>query len=106
NGEAKATLALLEEQASWSPNLVAMSAQESASGYVLEGTKLFVPDAGVADFFVCAARVGSELALFVVPSTAAGLRIEHMPSIDPTRPLYSTTFQRAQLSADALLARG
>src|ERR1700730_14354010 len=50
NGEAKSTLALLEEHASWSPEAVAMSAKQGSSAYVLHGAKLFVPDAGVSDY--------------------------------------------------------
>ena len=63
-GEAKATLALLEASASWSPDAIRMK----ASGLTLNGEKLFVPDAGVADFLTVAARMDGDLALFVVPS--------------------------------------
>jgi alkylation response protein AidB-like acyl-CoA dehydrogenase len=106
NGEAKSTLALLEEHASWAPEAVAMSAKEGSAGYLLQGTKLFVPDAGVSDYLVCAARIVGEPALFVVPAAAPGVRIEPMPSIDATRPLYAVAFDRVPLSEEGLLARG
>lgn len=106
DGAAKSTLGLLEESASWAPEAVALAARQNRSGYVLQGTKLFVADAGVSDFLVCAARIGSELALFVVPSNAAGLRIERMPSIDTLRPLYAIGFEGVTLTEDDLLARG
>src|SRR5205085_458265 len=80
SGEAKSTLALLESHASWSPEAVAMSARQDSSGYVLQGTKLFVPDAGVSDMLVCAARIGRELALFAVPARMPEIGIERMPS--------------------------
>jgi alkylation response protein AidB-like acyl-CoA dehydrogenase len=106
SGETKATLALLEEHASWSPHDVKMSAKKGSSGYTLSGTKLFVPDAGVADLLVCAANVGEELAVFVMPINTPGLLIERMPTIDNTRPLYSVSFDNAALPEDSLLARG
>ena len=110
SGETKATLALLEEHASWSPHDVKMVAKTAAttsgSGYTLSGSKLFVPDAGVADLLVCAAKIDQELAMFVVPAKTPGVKIERMPSIDNTRPLYAVTFENAALSADTLLARG
>ncbi|MDQ2947009.1 MAG: acyl-CoA/acyl-ACP dehydrogenase [Acidobacteriota bacterium] len=106
SGEAKATLAMLEEHASWSPHDVKMSAKKGSSGYTLSGSKLFVPDAGVADLLVCAAKIGQELAIFVIPAKTPGLRIERMPAIDSTRPLYAVTFENAGLPAESLLAQG
>jgi alkylation response protein AidB-like acyl-CoA dehydrogenase len=98
-GEAKATLAMLEDSASWSPDAVAMK----ASGLTLNGTKLFVQDAGVSDFILVAARMDGDLALFVVPSNAPGLRITHLPAMDATRRLYEVEFNAV---AAELLAHG
>jgi len=98
-GEARATLALLEDSASWSPDAVKMN----ASGLLLTGRKLFVPDADVADFLVCAARMDGDLALFVVPSGARGLQITPSPSIDGTRKLYEVSFESVPVE---LLAQG
>src|SRR5271156_5031083 len=58
-GEAKATVALLEDSASWSPDAVQMR----ASGLTLNGRKLFVPDAAVADFLLVVARMDGDLGL-------------------------------------------
>jgi alkylation response protein AidB-like acyl-CoA dehydrogenase len=98
-GEAKATLALLEDSASWSPDAVQMK----ASGLTLNGRKLFVPDAAVADILLVAARMDGELALFLVPSNAPGLRITNLPAMDATRKLYEVTFDNV---AAELLAQG
>src|SRR5579864_5934360 len=102
-GEAKATVALLEDSASWSPDAVKMK----ASGLSLTGRKLFVPDAAVADFLIVVARMEGELALFVVPSNARGLRITHLPAMDATRKLYEVTFDStpAELLAQGQRAR-
>src|SRR5579871_3378675 len=90
-GQAKATLALLEDSASWSPDAVQMK----ANGLALNGRKLFVPDASVADFLIVAARMDGDLALFVVPSDARGLSIANMPAMDNTRKLFEVEFNSA-----------
>jgi alkylation response protein AidB-like acyl-CoA dehydrogenase len=100
-GEARSTLALLEDSASWSVDAVQL---EARSGNTLRGRKLFVPDAGVADFLVVAARMEGELALFAVPREAKGIAITPMPSVDNTRKLYEVDFDN--VVAEHLLARG
>ena len=98
-GEAKATVALLEDSASWSSEAVQMK----AAGLTLNGRKLFVPDAAVADFLVVVARMDGDLAIFIVPSNAKGLRITNLPAMDATRKLYEVTFDNV---AAELLAQG
>lgn len=105
-GELKATLALLEESASWSNDAVRMQACATADGYRLNGRKVFVPDAEVAAIVVCAARLGAELALFIVPNGSKGMTLRPTPAMDGTRKLYEVMFDAVALAPDALLARG
>ena len=98
-GEAKATAALLEDSASWSPD----APQLKAVGPSLTGRKLFVPDAAVADFIVVSARLDGDLALFLVPANAPGLHISATPAMDNTRPLFAVTFDSTPAE---LLAQG
>jgi alkylation response protein AidB-like acyl-CoA dehydrogenase len=109
-GEAKATLAVTEANARWdAAGIAATSAREAAGGFVLSGTKLFVPDAHQADLLVVAARSrdGSTMedgvSLFLVPRDAAGLAIALLPSIDETRKLCEVRFDNVQVPAGALL---
>ena len=104
HGEAKATLALLEESASWSPDAVNLRATTSGSGYLLDGQKLFVSDAAVADFVICTARLDGELALLLVPK--GGFRATLMPALDLTRKMYEVNFPSATIPAANLLCRG
>ena len=62
DGEAKATVALLEAAGDWNPDAVQLQASETATGLTLNGTKLFVADAGAVDSIVTVARLGSDLA--------------------------------------------
>ncbi len=105
-GEARATVAFLEENASWSPERVRMHAYSGSGGYVLSGNKRFVPDAAVADFVICAARLDGELALFIVPSNASGMVARPTPALDGTRKLYELMFDSVPVPEDALLAKG
>jgi len=84
-GQARATLALVEAAGSWDPDGLKIS----AAGGKLNGTKLFVPDAAVADFIVVVARDG----VFVVEAKAAGLHIEPMKGMDLARKIYAVEFK-------------
>src|SRR5438093_1466481 len=55
-GEAKATLAWTEPSARWDAAGVTTTARAADGGWVLSGTKLFVPDAHLADVLVVVAR--------------------------------------------------
>ena len=105
-GEAKATVALLEAGGDWEPDAVQLTATETATGLTLNGAKLFVSDAGAADYIVTAAHVGADLVLAVVASNAAGLSIKPMPSIDATRHLYEVTYSNVEVASADVLARG
>ena len=94
-GEKKSTLALLEAAARWDAAGVRMKA--------LDGKKMFVPDAAVADFLIVAARAGSDLALYVVDAKAPGVCVKPAPAMDATRKLYEVAFSGV---AGELLASG
>jgi len=87
-GEKKSTLALLESSARWDADGVRMKA--------LDGKKMFVPDAGVADFLIVAARAGAELALFAVHGKDPGVEIQPSPAMDATRKLCEVSFTGVQ----------
>ena len=103
-GEATATVAFLEESAVASPEALRMQARAAGGGYVLDGAKLFVPHAAIADFIVVIAKLDGQVALLVVPSKAAGMRISPMSSMDMTRKQYEVVFSGVQ--ASDLLAAG
>ena len=75
-GQLIVTLALTEPSARWDAAGVETTAAQSGDGWTLNGTKLFVPNAHVADTYVVAARTGAgerDITLFIVPSDAAGV---------------------------------
>src|SRR5271169_2248347 len=98
-GEARATVAILESNASWNPEDV----QLTASNGKLSGEKVFVTDAAIADFIIVVARNG----VFVVDSKANGLKISSMSAVDLTRKLYVVEFTNTpaeEIGASADLA--
>ena len=106
-GEAKSTLALLERSASWDLDAVKLEARrQTGGGLLLQGEKLFVGDAAIADFLLVAARLEGELALFIVPSQTHGMEKSVTPGVDLTRRLYRVSFDHTPVLAENLLARG
>src|SRR4051812_33634116 len=104
-GEAKATLAWTEPNARWDAAGITAEAREAGGGFVLSGTKMFVPDAHLADVIVMAARTsdGSTMedgvSLFLVPKDAAGLAVTRLPSIDETRKLCEIRLDNVRVPA-------
>jgi alkylation response protein AidB-like acyl-CoA dehydrogenase len=84
-GQARATLALVEAAGSWDTDGLKIS----AAGGKLNGQKLFVTDAAVADFIVVVARDG----VFVAEAKAPGLHIELMKGMDLARKIYAVEFK-------------
>jgi alkylation response protein AidB-like acyl-CoA dehydrogenase len=110
-GEVIGTLALHETDGGADPGYVQMGAQSNDNGFVLEGTKLFVPDAHVADVIVCAARTSTGedpttgITLFLLDPKADGVSISLLPTMDGTRKLCSLELKGVQVGADGILGR-
>ena len=99
-GKAKATVALLEESASFDTDAVRLEATAVDGGIKLTGKKLFVPDASVSDYIITAARLGADIVLCFVDRNATGVTIKPMPSIDATRQLYEVEFNDVMVAAE------
>jgi alkylation response protein AidB-like acyl-CoA dehydrogenase len=108
-GKAKATLAWTEPNARWDAAGVTTTATESGKGFVLNGVKLFVPDAHLADVIVVVARTREStssdegIGLFLVPKDARGLQIKLLPTMDQTRKICEVRLNDLSVGADALL---
>jgi alkylation response protein AidB-like acyl-CoA dehydrogenase len=108
-GEVKAALAWTEPTLRWDAAGVTLPAREAGGGFTLSGTKLFVPDAHLAELLVVAARSrdGSTMedgvSLFLVPRDAAGVAVSLMPTIDETRKLCEVSFDNVVVPQAALL---
>ena len=97
-GELKATIAFLEESASWEVDEIKLKATREGGSFQLSGRKLFVPDAGIAELLICVARDRDGLALLPVERGAEGLSVKAMPSMDGTRKLHEVAFENVRLA--------
>jgi len=87
-GKRLMTLAMTETGGTYTPKGINLSAVMKNDQYVLNGTKLFVPDAHVADTIICAARTGDPkpdesdgISLFLVDAKSSGLKVELLDTL-------------------------
>ena len=81
DGSVIATPALLDENARYGPDSVSMTAERRDSGYVLNGTKMFVEYANSADLMLVPARSEGCVVLLMVPTSADGINLTRLDSI-------------------------
>ena len=106
-GEKLVTLAFDERGARGDVSRIQATATPEDGGYRLEGMKLGVLDAHVADAIIVAARVGGtddvgELGLFVIPRGAEGLEVERHVALD-LRNAATVKLAGVKVSADQVL---
>jgi alkylation response protein AidB-like acyl-CoA dehydrogenase len=85
SGDLIMTMALTEPSAKWTADGVQLEARKDGGDYVLNGTKLFVPDAHVSDYMVVAARTGGSgedgITLLLVDSKSSGIKYDVLKTI-------------------------
>ncbi|HUE39437.1 MAG TPA: acyl-CoA dehydrogenase, partial [Candidatus Binatia bacterium] len=109
-GELKATLASLEPNGRWDADGIEATAVADSGGFLLNGTKLFVPDAHVADLIVVAVRSekgkGEEgISLFAVDVPKEGVTITPLKTMDQTRKLCEVKLEKVRVGPEALIGR-
>lgn len=104
NGTRVMSVAYLEPSSRYRLEAVRALAERTASGYVLSGTKSLAWHGDVADALLVTARVaGSEdIALFIVPRSAAGLTVTGYPTMDGLR-AADLELDRVTLAVDAMV---
>jgi len=102
------TLALTEADGGYHASGISTEAVLDKDHYIIDGTKLFVPDAHVADWMICAVRTkkGSRgedgISLLLVRSESEGLACEVLPSLAKDRQCEVTLNGVAVPAADVL----
>ena len=106
SGELVMTLAFTEPSARFDAEGVELRAEAQGDGYVLNGTKLFIPDAHVADKMVVVARTGGSgedgITLFLVDGKATGLTSTVLKTIAADKQC-EVKFEDVAVGADAVL---
>jgi len=108
NGRTRATLALLEDAVGWTPAAIKLRAERRGDGFVLSGTKRFVPFAHVADLVLVAARTAGGAdgtTVLAVDGRAAGLRQTPNGEMDHTSKTSTLVFEDVRVGADAVIGQ-
>ena len=81
-GEAIFTAALTEVGGGYDASSIQVRATAEGDNYVIEGTKLFVPDAAVADYIICPARTSEDgITVFIVDAKSEGISTKVLKTI-------------------------
>jgi alkylation response protein AidB-like acyl-CoA dehydrogenase len=109
-GKTILTMALTEAEGGLEPSGIQTRAEGQGDDFVLNGTKLFVPDAHLADKMLTAARTGEGgpagegLTVFLVDSGLDGLSVEPLETIARDRQC-EVRFENVRVPASAILGR-
>ena len=107
-GELILTLALSEPELDYNPAFIKTKAKYDNGNFVISGTKLFVPYAGVADYMIVVARTARAISnskgitVFLVPSKSKGIRLTALNTAAGDRQ-FEVVFNRVVVSASDVL---
>ena len=107
-GERIAAFALSEPQAGSDVGAIATTATRDGQGYVLNGTKTWISNGGIADHYVVFARTGEEkgtksLSAFIVDAGTPGLQIAARIRAIAPHPLATLVFDACRVPESALI---
>ncbi|MBM4331375.1 MAG: acyl-CoA dehydrogenase [Deltaproteobacteria bacterium] len=110
-GEMVLTLALTEPATTqYDPTLITVKARAEKNHYLINGTKLFVPDAHVADYLICVARTKGEfnsksgITLFLVDAKSPEIKWELLKTVARDRQC-EVIFQKVKVPQENILGR-
>ena len=109
-GEALFTLALTEPSARYDASAIKLKAVRDGEDYVLNGVKLFVPYAHMADYMIVVARTNEGakaeegITIFIVDSKSLGITCTVLKTIDNDK-LYEVLFDRVRVDRQSILSQ-
>jgi len=107
-GKLKLTLAVPEPDGIYGPEGIRLQATRQDGSYILEGVKMFVPEAESADYLICAARTSAGdvqtegISLFLVEKNLPGISLLPLKTISGERQCR-VEFAGVKVPADSLL---
>ena len=108
-GEAIAAFALSEPGAGSDVTAMHTTARRDGSGWVLDGTKTWISNAGIADHYVVFCRVPDDgdraFAAFVVDADAKGFEVSDRIDLIAPHPLGTIVLDGCRVSSDALVGQ-
>jgi len=108
SGEAIFTLALTEPSASYEADGIKTKAEAEGDSYTINGTKLFVADAHIADYMLVAARTGAKaeegITLFIVEGKSPGISHKVLKTIANDK-LCEVVFKEVKVPKENILGQ-
>jgi 3-oxocholest-4-en-26-oyl-CoA dehydrogenase beta subunit len=107
-GKTIVTMAINEADGLYEADSIAVRAVADKNDYIINGTKLFVPDAHIADYILCAARTSDEndkkkgITIFILPAKDSGIKCTLLRTIAEDK-LCEVTFDNVKVSKDNVL---
>jgi acyl-CoA dehydrogenase len=107
-GRAMASFAMTEPDAGSDVASLGATAEPDGDAYVLSGTKTFISNAGIADFYTVfattdRAKKDKGIGCFVVPADTAGVRMVRPLVLSAPHPLGEIAFQKARVPSECRL---
>ena len=109
SGNLIVTLALLEAEGTFDASGISIKATPKGDDFIINGTKLFVEMANVADYFVCVTRTKDGppekgITLFLVDSKTPGIHCEVIPTIAADK-LCEVRFENVSIPKKNMLGK-
>lgn len=108
-GKAIAAFALTEPEAGSDVSAITTTAQRDGDAWIIDGTKRFISNAGVADFYTVFARTGTqtggraELSAFVVSARMPGFSVVQRTEMISSHPIGEIGFQGCRVPAEDMV---
>jgi len=107
-GRAMASFAMTEPDAGSDAASLGATAEPDGDGYVVSGTKTFISNAGIADFYTVfattdRAKKNKGIGCFVVPADTAGVRMVRPLVLSAPHPLGEIAFENARVPSECRL---
>jgi acyl-CoA dehydrogenase len=103
DGERIAAFALSEPDAGSDVAALATTASADGDGYVLNGTKTWISNGGLADFYTLFARTGERLTAFVLDADTPGLRVAERIEMLAPHPIATLELEDCRVGAEQRL---
>jgi alkylation response protein AidB-like acyl-CoA dehydrogenase len=110
NGKVVLTLALNELNPNYEAAAIEAEAKSEKDDYIISGTKLFVPDAHIADYIICIARTKKStkpedgITAFLVDRKSAGISITVLKTIAGDK-LCEVAFDKVKVSKKNIVGK-
>lgn len=109
SGKAIFTMALTEPSGKYEAASINVKATADKDGFVISGTKLFVPDAHIADYMLCVARTkegksGDGITVFIVDAKSPGIKLTLLKTMAKDK-LFEVVFDKVSVPKKNILGQ-